>query len=47
MTTPPPKIVPAVLFVCGINFVGITREIGKVVTGNNFGRDNFHGLTGK
>ena len=33
---PPPKILPAAFFVCGINFVGITGKIGNMVTGNNF-----------
>ena len=44
---PPPKMLPAAFFVCGINFVGITGKIGNIVTGNNFWGVNFHGVTGK
>ena len=46
-STPPLQKYYWQIFVCGINFVGITGKIGNMVTRNHFWGINFHGITGK
>ena len=44
---PPSKNITDSFFVSGINFVGISRKIGNMVTNFNFWSINFQGMTGK
>ena len=46
VNTPPSKNITGSFFVCGINFVGVTRKIGNLVTGNHFSNINFPRITG-
>ena len=41
---PPLQNITGSFFVCGMNFVGITRRIGNMVAGNNFWGINSMGL---